>query len=160
MGIKERILCAWFCAFCSKNTHAKHVESEGSTYKGSQESIEKVKDVLQSVKDIMFEMDDAARAQHYRLAHVIACHDDGTYDLSYDGIAEYNVPARLLRRPGSGDDGLIKQKVTYKEGDPVEGPIGWGSSRVVQLPESIKKLHVTKNMAAFNLAEPSKIQEL
>jgi len=140
-----------------KKSAVKNVTMALSSKKGQdRDLIENVKNTMRGLKDLLFEMDQMLRVQEYRLAVVSACHDDGSCDLSYEGIAEYNVPARLLRRPGSGPEGLRKNKALYKKGDTVEGPIGWGSTLDVQLPESIKRLHGTKNMAAFNLAEPSK----
>jgi len=151
------VSCEWLRRCCKRNTD---IITNFEPEKDKTNHIEKVKDVMRNLKDVLFEMDQRVRVQQYRSAFVIACHDDGTYDLSYDGIVEYNVPAKFIRLPGSGDAGLRKKKALYRKGDPVEGPIGWGSTLDVQLPQSIKELHITQNMAAFNLAEPSKIAAL
>lgn len=157
LGEFFKVSCEWLRRCCKRNTD---IITNFEPEKDKTNPIEKVKDVMRNLKDVLFEMDQRVRVQQYRSAFVIACHDDGTYDLSYDGIVEYNVPAKFIRLPGSGDAGLRKKKALYQKGDPVEGPIGWGSTLDVQLPQSIKELHITQNMAAFNLAEPSKIAAL
>uniref|UniRef100_A0A7S2GMT2 Uncharacterized protein n=1 Tax=Octactis speculum TaxID=3111310 RepID=A0A7S2GMT2_9STRA len=115
--------------------------------------VRSIKAILSNVQDLLYEIDHASRVATYCHARVIATHDDGTHDLSYDGLIEYNVPARLLR-PHQG------KFVAYKVGDEVEGPLGWGSTRELQLPVSMKTRHITHNMAAFNVVRPSEIQVL
>ena len=81
---------------------------------------------------------------HFREGIIVECRGHSQYDISFNGIIEFNVPTFLLQDPRAKDGSNESVSKIWKEGDVVIAPMGLGTAKRIAIPESVKSRHAVR----------------